>query len=209
MSSHSRPNIGVMITEGNPIAAVDNHRATQLSMEGEAAIGRIAVWASLLERNLEELTQRLRGSSPSDAPLSGSRAITEAKALTRGCAALKPADAAQIMKVLKESKELLKSRNIVIHAVVGTSMKRGAATFRTHPKNPDRVLTAADLDQFAKQLHSTAWEVFDCSMTVARVLGKLARDTSELRGSRAMEGVEATPDAAGSSASPAPTQVRP
>jgi hypothetical protein len=161
-----------MITEGNPMAVIDDHRATQLSTEGEIAVGRIAVWASLLERNLGELAQRLSNFSLSAPPSPGSRAIKEARAFIRSCEALKSSDSTQILKVLAESDKLLRTRNIVIHAVVGTSMEPGAVTFRTHPKNPDRILTDEDLDRIAKQIHSTAWEVFDCSMTVARTLGK-------------------------------------
>jgi hypothetical protein len=161
-----------MITEGNPTAVIDDHRATQLSTEGEIAVGRIAIWASHLERNLGELAQRLSNFSLPTAPSPGSRAIKEARALIRSCEALKSSDSTQILNVLTEADKLLRTRNIVIHAVVGTSMEPGAVTFRTHPKKPDRILTDEDLDRIAKQIHSTAWEVFDCSMMVARTLGK-------------------------------------
>jgi hypothetical protein len=161
-----------MITDGNPMAVIDDHRATQLSAEGEIAVGRIAVWASLLERNLGELAQRLSNFSLSAPPSPGSRAIKEARAFIHSCEALASSDSTQILKVLAESEELLRTRNIVIHAAVGTSMEPGAATFRTHPKNPDRILTDEELDRIAKQIHSTAWEVFDCSMTVARTFAK-------------------------------------
>lgn len=156
----------------NPVAAVDDHRITQLSATGEIAIGRIAVWSSLLERNLGELAQRLSEFSLAEPPSPGSRAIKAARRFLKSCVLLSPVESKQILKVLNESYELLEQRNHVIHATIGTSLHPGALTFRNQRKNLDQIHTDEDLDAIAKQLHGLAWDVFDCSMTVAVALGK-------------------------------------
>ena len=160
-----------MMDKGNPIAGVTSHRVTQLSTEGEAAIGRIAVWAGHLERNVAELEQRLRVPQSKSSQFAG-RSVRAARTLIKASDLLEPPDKLQMLGVLDEAKKLLDTRNSVIHAVIGTSMTPGAATFRGRPEDPDRILTAEELDDIAEQLHEVAWNVFDCSMVVARVFDR-------------------------------------
>jgi len=173
----NRLTLVVVMIEGNPIAAVTSHRATQLNAEGEAAIGRNAVWAGHLERNLAELEQRLEVSQPKSYQ-SAARSLKAARSLIHASELLASDDKLQMLGVLDEAKKLLNTRNAVIHAVIGSSMSPGAVTFRGKPEDPDRFLNADELDSIAKQLHETAWNVFDCSMVVVEVFGKARRSKS-------------------------------
>lgn len=157
--------------ENSPSAAATDHKATQLSAEGEAAIGRIAIWAAHLERHLAELEQRLKGPTSRYSLFAG-RSIKETRSLIRSNALLEQAEKLQILRVLADAKKSLDRRNSVIHAAIGSSVKPGAATFRGQ-NYPDRTLSANELDNIAKRLHESSWNVFDCSMVVARALGKL------------------------------------
>jgi hypothetical protein len=151
-------------------------KTTQLTPEGEAAVGRIAIWAAMAERNLVDLIRFLEGTDSAtnkkNATLSGSDAVKKNRKLVRDSAVLLPDERNEVCRVLDEVRKLLQERNAVIHAMVGTSARAGAATFRSPRGNPDRTLTVEDLAQLAERINEFAWQVFDCQVLVARAHGR-------------------------------------
>lgn len=152
-------------------------RTTHLTPEGEAAVGRIAIWAAAVEQNLVDLIRFLEGTDlvtnkKKNVTLTASASVKKNRILVRDSAVLLPDEQREVYRILDKVGELLRERNAVIHAMVGTSAKADAATFRSPRGNPDRTLTVDDLVHLAERLNDIAWQVFDCQVLVARAHGR-------------------------------------
>lgn len=151
-------------------------RTTHLTPDGEAAVGRIAIWAAAAERNLVDLISFLEGTdlatNRKNVTLTASASVKKNRILVRDSPVLLSDEQSKVYGVLDNVGELLRERNAVIHAMVGTSAEAGAATFRSPRGNPDRTLTVDDLAHLAERLNEAAWQVFDCQVLVARANGR-------------------------------------
>ncbi len=106
------------------------------SPEGEAAIGRIAIWAAAVEENLVELCVSLI--NPLDrevgyavvANMSASSMIQLARKLAADSKAVRDGEKAEIQAMVMAAKAALEQRNKILHASVGELIFEGKTTFR-------------------------------------------------------------------------------
>ncbi|TNB69740.1 hypothetical protein FHJ30_17475 [Arthrobacter sp. BB-1] len=115
---------------------VQGHRAyVGTTSEGEAAIGRIAIWAATVEENLESLCVRLINSGKSEvgyavtANMSASSIILLARKLLTDSKTVSDEDKAEVLVMLTEAKAALEQRNKILHGRVGELMFEGKTTF--------------------------------------------------------------------------------
>jgi len=104
---------------------VPEHRLwVGMTSEGEAAVGRIALWAASVEENLTDLCVSLI--NPLDhevghavvANMSASSMIQLARKLATDSDAARVEDRAEILAMLTEAKAALEQRNKILHASV-------------------------------------------------------------------------------------------
>ena len=96
--------------------------------EGEAAIGRIAIWAAAVEDNLVRLCAFLINSTDPDvgyaatANMSASATIQLARKLLTDSKTVSSQDTAELLEMLTEARASLEQRNRILHATVGEIM---------------------------------------------------------------------------------------
>ncbi|MUU69695.1 hypothetical protein [Pseudarthrobacter sp. GA104] len=117
-------------------AAVQGHRTyTGTTPEGEAAVGRIAIWAASVEDNLVELCARLINSDNREAGyavtvnMSASSVIQLARKLVTDSNKVSEKDKTEVLAMLTEAKAALEQRNKILHGRVGELMFEGKTTF--------------------------------------------------------------------------------
>ncbi|GAA1118372.1 hypothetical protein [Arthrobacter flavus] len=146
---------------------IGTHRMTSLTDAGEAAMGRIAVWAAYLEQNLADLVGEVLGD------LRMGRAITEGMTPSRTIdlvnklfdevPGISPEENQRVSATLREAKAALKDRNAVLHAQVGSAFAADAASFSSYRRRErhSQTRTDAELDAIGERLHKVGWEIFD------------------------------------------------
>lgn len=108
--------------------------------EGEAAVGRIAIWAASVEENLVELCVSLINHLDPEvgyavvANMSASSMILLARKLATDSDAVRDEDRAEVQAMLTEAKAALEQRNKILHASVGEVMFGGKTAFRHRRK---------------------------------------------------------------------------
>lgn len=107
------------------VTELQGHRTyTGMTSEGEAAVGRIAIWAARVEHNLVRLCVRLiniddhRTGYVVTANMGASAVIELARKLVTDSTSTSDEDSADIQKMLKEAKVALVQRNQILHARV-------------------------------------------------------------------------------------------
>lgn len=121
-------------------AEVQGHRLwVGTTSEGEAAVGRIAIWAASVEDNLVELCVSLINHFDHEvgyavvANMGASQLIQLARTLTT-TDAVSDEDRAEVQEMLTEAKAALEQRNKILHASVGELMFEGKTAFRHRRK---------------------------------------------------------------------------
>ncbi|ERI35403.1 hypothetical protein M707_21990 [Arthrobacter sp. AK-YN10] len=110
------------------------------SLEGQAAIGRIAIWAASLEENLVALCVSLINHLDDvvghavTANMSASSMIQLAKRLAAESDAVPDEDKADVQAILTEAKAALEQRNMILHASLGEITIGGKSLFRRRRK---------------------------------------------------------------------------
>ncbi|MHA7177955.1 hypothetical protein ACX80D_15020 [Arthrobacter sp. Sr24] len=120
---------------------VQGHRLwVGMTSEGEAAVGRIALWAASVEENLADLCASLINHLDPEvghavvANMSASSMIQLARKLATDSDAVRVEDRAEILAMLTEAKAALEQRNKILHASVLEIMFGGKTAFRHRRK---------------------------------------------------------------------------
>lgn len=107
------------------VSEIQGHRTyTGMTSEGEAAVGRIAIWAARVEQNLVRLCVRLINSDDHrigyavTANMGASAVIELAKKLVTGSTSTSDEDRADILAMLTDARAALVQRNQILHASV-------------------------------------------------------------------------------------------
>lgn len=114
---------------------VQGHRAyVGTTSEGEAAVGRIAIWAASVEENLADLCASLITSDSEvgyavTANMSASQMIQLSRRLVTASKTASDKDRAEVQALLTEAKAALEQRNKILHATVGELMLEGKTGF--------------------------------------------------------------------------------
>lgn len=122
-------------------AEVQGHRLwVGTTPEGEAAVGRIAIWAAAVEDNLVELCVSLINHLDPEVGysvvtnMSASSMILLAKKLATDSDAVRDEDRADVLAMLTEAKAALEQRNKILHASTLEVMFGGKTAFRHRRK---------------------------------------------------------------------------
>lgn len=122
-------------------AEVQGHRLwVGTTPEGEAAVGRIAIWPASVEDNLAELCVSLINRPDAEvghavvANMSASSMIQLARKLATDSDAVRDEDRAEILAMPTEAKAALEQRNKILHANVLEIMFEGKTAFRHRRK---------------------------------------------------------------------------
>ena len=122
-------------------AEVQGHRLwVGTTSEGEAALGRIAIWAASVEDNLVELCVSLVNRCDHEvgyavvANMSASSMILLARKLAIDSDAVRDEDRAEVQSMLTEAKVALEQRNKILHASLVEVMFGGKTAFQHRRK---------------------------------------------------------------------------
>lgn len=154
------------------------HRTyTSLEPEGEAAVGRVAIWAAWLETSLADLVSSLLDSmTGADTIITGdmmaSRLIEFSRKLLKNeYAKIPSALQVKTSDALTKASAALKQRNQILHGVVGGTLIPGSTAFhdRKHPGTA-HLHNAEELDLMGERLHASMEEIYDCSSEIYKHL---------------------------------------
>ena len=136
---------------------VQGHRAyIGMTSEGEAAVGRIAIWAASVEQNLLRLCARLiniddpRIGYAVTANMGVSAVIELARKLVTSSTSTSDEDRADILAILTDARAALVQRNQILHASVGEVMFGGKSVFFRRNK---RTVPAGQNSDWESTLH--------------------------------------------------------
>lgn len=158
----------------------DHRRYTSMTTEGEAAVGRIAIWAAFVEQHLVDLCAGLINGSNFEvgyavtANMSASSMIQLARKLLSESETVNPTNKARTLEALTEAKAVLEQRNKILHATVGSTLEKDMTAFYNsrRKKVPAaagglRQLEAAhygpaDLDAIGARIYKVQEDLWDC-----------------------------------------------
>jgi hypothetical protein len=154
-----------------------------MSMEGEAAVGRIAIWAAWLELTLAHFCSALIGArngvgTTLTEGMTASQLIQMSKRLTTSYFSTLPEDLqGRVVKALATAKQALEQRNRILHGPVGGSWEPNTTAFYSRRLNAKGLLDAAvhspeELDAMGANLHAAMEELDD-------LMGELERAISQ------------------------------
>lgn len=148
----------------------DHRTYTSLDSEGEAAVGRIAIWAAWLEQSLAQLASTLTngvngsGSIITNDMMASKLIDLSKKLLKNEYAAIPQALQDKTAEALTRASAALQQRNQILHGTVGGTMIPGSTAFYSRKRPGDANFhSAAELDVMGERLHSSMEEIFDCS----------------------------------------------
>lgn len=182
--SRSRLRLVPMDQEVIEDAALPDYRTyTSMSMEGEAAVGRIAIWAAWLEQTLAHFCSALINGSTGVGTMltegmTASQLIQTSKKLALSVhSPLSPELKERVVKVLANAKQALEQRNKILHASVGGTLTPGTTAFYGRRLNANGQIEAAvhspdELDVMGAKLHASMEEVWECMGDVEHALGR-------------------------------------
>lgn len=150
------------------------HRThTALEPDGEAAVGRVAIWAAWLEYALAELVSSLLNSVNGAGgiltnDMMASKLIDLSRKLLKNEFAKLPLDLQdRTTKALTTASAALQQRNQILHGMVGGSLEPGATAFHNR-KRPGAAhhYNAVELDLMGERLYASMLEIQDCAWTI-------------------------------------------
>lgn len=154
---------------------IGTHRMTSLTVDGEAAMGRIAVWAAYLEQNLADLVGEVIGDSGMGRTITermpASQTIDLLSKLMAAVSGISSADRGHILATLRDAKAALRERNAVLHSLVGSTLDGDGASFSSYRRKEAhfQIRTDAELDAIGEYLHKVGWEIFDLARITSRI----------------------------------------
>lgn len=148
----------------------DHRTYTSLDPEGEAAVGRVAIWAAWLEQSLADLVSTLIDGVNGAGPivtndLMASKLIDLSRKLLKNeYADIPQALQDKTAEALTRASAALQQRNQILHGTVGGTLIPGSTAFHNR-KRPGTAHfhNAAELDVMGERLHASMEEIFDCS----------------------------------------------
>lgn len=160
------------------------HHKTSMSTEGEAAIGRIALWCAWLEQNLLDLCASLINEGHPEigrlitASMSASNRVDLAKQLVSQSTVISAETKAATQTALIAAKAALVARNRVLHAPVGSSLLEGKNVFyngkrKTFVDEHGRIslqaehLSTEELDAIGAGIYKAMDDLFECHLSIA------------------------------------------
>lgn len=173
-----------MDPEATEDAALPDYRAyTSMSLEGEAAVGRIAIWAAWLEQTLAHFCSALiNGRSGVGATLTEGLPASQLIQTSRRLALSVYSPLSQelqdrVVGVLANAQQALQQRNKILHGSVGGSLTPGTTAFFSRRLNAMGLMEATvhspeELDEMGARLHSVMEEVWECMEEIERALGR-------------------------------------
>lgn len=161
----------------------DHRTYTAMTVEGEAAVGRIAIWAAWVEQHLVDLCAELINGdnlgvgNVVTANMSASALIQLTKKLVSESEAVTPEAKAATLAALMEAKAALEQRNKILHATVGGSLLEGKTAFYNSRRKRFSAgplvgqLEAAhhgpaDLDEVGARLYKAMEDIFESHLTL-------------------------------------------
>jgi hypothetical protein len=155
-----------------------------MTQEGEAAVGRIAIWAAYVEQHLVDLCAELINEGNAaightvTASMSASAMTQLAKKLLVESDTTSSESKATILAALTEAKAALEQRNKILHATVGGSLVEGTTTFWNSRR---KRLTSgplvgqleatqhspAELDAIGARLYKVMDDLWECYLSVS------------------------------------------
>ena len=153
----------------------DHRTYTSSDLEGEAAVGRLAIWAAWLELELAELVSILFGGVNGagqilTSDLMASRLIDLSRKLLKNESANIPqALQDRTSTALTEASVALGQRNRILHGTVGSTFTPGFTAFysRKSPRpGTPAIHNAAELDAMGARLHAAMEEVVECRWAI-------------------------------------------
>lgn len=159
----------------------DYRTYTSMTVEGEAAVGRIAIWAAWLEQTLAHFCSALINARPGVGStltegMTASQLIQTSKKIALSVhSPLSPELREQVVRVLSSAKQALEQRNRILHASVGGSLTPGTTAFYSRRLNAKGLLDATvhspeELGVMGAKLHAAMEEVWECMGDVEREL---------------------------------------
>lgn len=154
------------------------HRThTSLTSEGEAAVGRVAIWAAWLENSLAELVScLLDGMNGAGAIITNdmmaAKLIDLSRKLLKNENAKIPSDLqVRTADALTRASATLKQRNLILHGLVGGSLVPGSTAFHDR-KRPGVAYfhNVEELDLMGERLHTSMEEIYECSWEISQHL---------------------------------------
>lgn len=151
----------------------DHRTYTSMTTEGEAAVGRISIWAAWLEQHLVHLCVELINEDAAKvgaivtANMSASSLIQLAKKLLAEYETIVPEVKVTTLAALNESKAALEERNKVIHATVGGSLVDGKTAFWSRRKIEAAHHSPVDLDEIGARLYKAMDDVWDSYLSIS------------------------------------------
>lgn len=156
-----------MTTEGIP----DHIAYTSLDIEGQAAVGRIALWAAWVEFSIAWLcnyliSDRYEKGAVVTRNMSAGGMLKLSRELVKASPQLKE-DSTRILDLLTRVQSALDDRNEVLHGSVGGALDAlngdRLAAFHSRKNNQAVLLTNDQLDRKGKRLHELLDELVDAA----------------------------------------------
>ena len=162
----------------------DHRDGTAMDTEGEAAVGRIALWCAWLEQALVDLCAKLINDDNArigyavTANMSASGMVQLAKTLISGTDSLSEQSKAEALAILTDAKVALERRNGVLHSVVGGSFVEGKAAFSNgkrktfkvgHPQAGNQMyvlLGFEELDEIGASIYKTMNDLYSLDLQI-------------------------------------------
>ena len=152
-----------------------------MSLEGEAAVGRIAIWAAWLEQTLAHFCSALIGArngvgTTLTEGMTASQLIQMSKRLATSHFSTLPAELQdRVVKTLTIAKQALEQRNKILHGPVGGSLEPNTTAFSSRRLNAKGLLDAVvhspdELDAMGANLYGAMEELDDLTFEVEKAL---------------------------------------
>ena len=155
-----------------------------MSAEGEAAVGRIAIWAAHVEQGLVDLCASLINSNfevgyAVTANMSASSMIQLAKKLVSESETASAKNKAHTLAALTEAKAALEQRNKILHAAVGSSLEKDKTAFYNSRRKKAPAAAGKlpqlevafhgleDLDEIGARLYRSHEDLWECVFLLA------------------------------------------
>ncbi|WP_146617522.1 hypothetical protein [Arthrobacter globiformis] len=162
----------------------DHRTYTAMTQEGEAAVGRIAIWAAYVEQHLVDLCAELINEGNAavgntvTANMSASSMIQLAKKLLLESDTTSAENKAVTLAALTEAKAALEERNKILHATVGGSLVEGSTTFWNSRRKrftsgalagqlEAAQHSPAELDALGARLYKAMDDLWECYLSVS------------------------------------------
>lgn len=151
----------------------DHVKYTSLSIEGQAAVGRIAIWAAWIESGVANLVMEMvagenRAARIVTRDLGVAKLMQLSRELVRNPHTPYSEESQEALNsVMTRAKSALEKRNKILHGAIGSALESGSVAFHSRRAAPTglsnivHVFTEVELDQLSAELFQLTTEVLD------------------------------------------------